>query len=79
MKMGSKQLRRKAPHARAIAQWELTTRVKKFLELLLRLLITFCTEEITDGRLAFTPLVYFLVYFSGVLNFLPDCTGFLLA
>jgi hypothetical protein len=63
----------KLPTPEPSARRELTTRAKKLLELLFRLLITFCTEEITDGRPAST----LLVYFSGVLGFLPNCTGFL--
>jgi hypothetical protein len=63
----------KLPTPEPSARRELTTRAKKFLELLFGLLVTFCMEEITDGRPAST----LLVYFSGVLGFLPDCTGFL--
>ena len=37
--------------------------------------MNFCTEEITDGR----PVSTLLVYFSGILGFLLDCNGFLLA
>lgn len=47
--------------------------VEELLELLFGLLVRLCSEEITDGQPAST----LLVYFSGVLGFLPDCTGFL--
>jgi hypothetical protein len=51
----------------------LKTQAVEALELLFGLIMEFCTEEVTDGRPAST----LLVYFSGILGFLPDCTGFL--
>jgi hypothetical protein len=47
---------------------ELTTRAKKFLELLFRLLATLYTEETAEGR----PASALLVCYSGILELLPD-------
>ncbi|KAJ0139660.1 hypothetical protein HZ326_17414 [Fusarium oxysporum f. sp. albedinis] len=46
---------------------------EEVLELLFGLIMAFCTEEVMDGR----PDSTLLVYFSGVLGFSADLTGFL--
>ncbi|KAH7205327.1 hypothetical protein BKA60DRAFT_579418 [Fusarium oxysporum] len=48
---------------------------KEVLEFLFGLIMAFCTEEVMDGR----PDSTLLVYYSGVLGFSADLTGFLLA
>jgi hypothetical protein len=47
--------------------------IEEVLELLFGLIMAFCTEEVMDGR----PDSTLLVYFSGVLGFSADLTGFL--
>ncbi|KAJ3454047.1 hypothetical protein MRS44_018679 [Fusarium solani] len=47
--------------------------IEEVLEFLFGLIMAFCTEEVMDGR----PDSTLLVYFSGVLGFSADLTGFL--
>ncbi|KAH7184444.1 hypothetical protein DER44DRAFT_682102 [Fusarium oxysporum] len=47
--------------------------IKEVLEFLFGLIMAFCTEEVMDGR----PDSTLLVYYSGVLGFSADLTGFL--
>ncbi|KAH7199165.1 hypothetical protein BKA60DRAFT_411898, partial [Fusarium oxysporum] len=51
------------------------TSFDEFLELLLQLCLTLCTETFMDGQ----PGSTLLVYFSGILGFSADCRNFLLA
>jgi hypothetical protein len=52
---------------------EVSPWAEEVLELLFGLIMAFCTEEVMDGR----PDSTLLVYFSGVLGFSAELTGFL--
>ncbi|CAF3625531.1 unnamed protein product [Fusarium graminearum] len=52
---------------------EVPSWAEEVLELLFGLIMAFCMEEVMDGR----PDSTLLVYFSGVLRFSADLTGFL--